>query len=178
MAGRLDCTLETCPLDHGYIHYRASLPGNSFMIGAFSILVPPAIYLGVKYKTGLYTGVFVTGLVGEVVGYAGRILLNKNPFEKDNFLVYLICLTLAPVFMSAAVYLTLSRIVVLYGEHISRIRPRSYTLLFSGFDIAALAIQAAGGGIAAIAVKESKAGFSTPSLPRAMLGFVLILLSI
>lgn len=121
------------------------------MIAAFSILIPPAIYLGHRYKTGLYTGVLVTGLLGEIIGYAGRIMLNSNPFTKNAFLIYLICLTLAPVFMTAAIYLTFSRFVVLYGENISFVRPRSYTFIFTGFDIAALVVQAAGGAIAAVA---------------------------
>lgn len=121
------------------------------MIAAFAVLIPLAIYLGTRYKTGLYTSVFVTGLVGEIIGYIGRIMLHQNPFSKNAFLTYLICLTLAPVFMTAAIYLTLSRIIVLYGENISFIRPRWYTFIFTGFDIAALAVQAAGGGIAAIA---------------------------
>lgn len=150
------CTLATCPLKYGYVHYRPSIPGNAFMIAAFGILIFPALFLGVRYKTGLYTGVFVTGLVGEIIGYGARILMNNDPFNKDYFIMYLICLTLAPVFLSAAVYLNLGRIVVAYGEHISRIQPRTYTYIFSGFDFVALVIQAAGGAIAAIAVLKPK----------------------
>ncbi|KAF3768087.1 RTA1-domain-containing protein [Cryphonectria parasitica EP155] len=158
---KIKCTLDTCPLSYGYLHYRASIPGNSFMIGAFAVLIPPALYLGIRYKTKLYTGLFVTALVGEIIGYVGRILLNGDPFSKNNFLIYLICLTLAPVLMSAAVYLTLARIVVVYGENISLIRPRSYTLIFSGFDLAALIVQAIGGSIAAESDVSSRIWYGT-----------------
>jgi hypothetical protein len=124
------------------------------MLAAFALLAPASLYLGVRYRTKLFAGVFVTGILSEIVGYAGRILLHSDPFEKNYFLIYLICLTLGPTFVAAAIYLTLARIVVAYGENISRIKPRSYTLLFSGFDIVALVVQATGGGMAAVAWKK------------------------
>ena len=64
---------------------------------------------------------------------------------------YLVCLTIGPAFLSAAVYLCLSRIVVVYSESVSRLRPATYTLVFIGFDFISLLLQAAGGGIAASA---------------------------
>jgi hypothetical protein len=90
------------------------------------------------------------GLAGEIIGYIGRLLLYQNPFDPtgNNFLIYLVCLTIAPAFLSAAVYLCLARIVVVYGEHLSRFKPRTYTLIFCGCDLFSLVLQAAGGGIA------------------------------
>lgn len=163
------CTLGTCPISLAYVHYRPTIPGNAFMIGAFSLLTPLALFLGIRYKTALYTSVFVAGLVGEVVGYAGRILLHQNPFSKPAFLTYLICLTLAPVFMTAAIYLTLARVVVLYGERLSFVKPRSYTYIFTGFDVVALAVQAAGGAIAALAEETPDVWHFLTIFPR--LGF-------
>ncbi|KAF7713847.1 Uncharacterized protein PECH_000840 [Penicillium ucsense] len=156
MAVPLVCTLKNCPIEWGYVHYQPSIGGNAFMAAAFGLLAAPAIYLGIRHKVKLFTFCFVTGLVGEVVGYVGRIMLHNNPFSKNAFLMYLICATIAPCFTAAAIYLTLSRIVVVYGEVISRIRPRTYTLLFSGFDLVALVVIAVGGGMAAIAVKQWK----------------------
>jgi hypothetical protein len=51
--------------------------------------------------------------------------------------------------VSAAIYLCLARIVIVYGDHLSRLRPRTYTLVFCTCDIISLLLQAAGGGIAA-----------------------------
>lgn len=89
------------------------------------------------------------GLLTETAGYVSRVLLNGNPFNRDYFLWYLITLTIGPVFIAAAIYLTLGRIVVVYGEAISRIKPRTYTTFFLGCDIVSLVVQAVGGGIAA-----------------------------
>jgi hypothetical protein len=62
---------------------------------------------------------------------------------------YLVCLTIAPAFLSAAIYLCFSRIVIVYGARISYLRPKTYTYLFIAGDFIALLLQAAGGGIAA-----------------------------
>jgi hypothetical protein len=92
----------------------------------------------------------------EIVGYVARIMLNISPFDNDFFLMYLITLTIAPAFLSAAIYLCLSRIVILYGAHLSRFKPRTYTIVFCTCDFISLVLQAAGGGIASSA--------DTPSL--------------
>jgi len=43
---------------------------------------------------------------------------------------YLICVTIASIFFTAAIYLCLARVVVIYGEKLSYLRPRTYTVLF------------------------------------------------
>ena len=64
----------------------------------------------------------------------------------------LLCVV-APNFITAGIYVILSRIIPLVGTEKSPIRPRTYLYLFIAIDIVSLAIQAAGGGKAA-------AGFS------------------
>lgn len=64
---------------------------------------------------------------------------------------YLICLTIGPAFFSAAIYLTLSRLIVIYGQQKARFRPQVYTYVFITFDVIALVLQAAGGAVASVA---------------------------
>jgi RTA1 like protein len=144
------CTLKTCSVSKwGFIHYRPSMPGNILFLVIFAIIAIAQLFLGIKYKTGLVCVSMLLGLTSEVIGYIARVLMNGDPFDRTYFLIYLICLTLGPVFMAAAIYLCLGRIVVVYGEEISRIRARSYTVFFMGCDILSLVVQAVGGGIAA-----------------------------
>jgi hypothetical protein len=82
-------------------------------------------------------------------------MLHNSPFDNNDFLMYLITLTIAPAFMSASIYLCLSRIVMVYGAHLSRFHPRTYTIVFCSCDIISLILQAAGGGIAASANTSS-----------------------
>lgn len=61
---------------------------------------------------------------------------------------YLICLTIAPVFISASIYLSLARIIAVYGRDVSRLAPRTLALVFIASDFASLVLQAIGGGMA------------------------------
>lgn len=53
------------------------------------------------------------------------------------------------------IYLCLSRIVVVYGETLSRFRPRTYTIVFCTCDFICLVLQALGGAIASGANTKS-----------------------
>lgn len=64
---------------------------------------------------------------------------------------YLICLTIGPAFLSASIYLCLSRIIYIYDTSASRLRPKHYTNIFISCDLLSLVLQGAGGGIAATA---------------------------
>jgi hypothetical protein len=110
--------------------YDPSLAGNALFLAIFSFLLPIQLLLGLHYRTSGVTIAIFIGLALEIIGYAGRIEMHFNPFLKSNFLTYLIPLTIGPVFLAAAVYLCLARIVVVYGENLGLMRPRSYTLLF------------------------------------------------
>ena len=68
---------------------------------------------------------------------------------------YLICLTIGPAFLSASIYVCLSRLVVIHGAHLAPLKPRTYTLSFICCDIISLVLQAAGGAIAATANLET-----------------------
>lgn len=63
----------------------------------------------------------------------------------------IVCLTIAPAFLAAGIYLCLSRIVLTFGPENSRIKPLSYPRIFIPCDLASLMLQAAGGGIASAA---------------------------
>jgi hypothetical protein len=144
------CHLGTCSItEWGYIHYQPNLAGNVLFLALMCILGVAQLVLGLYYKTRLICFSMILGLLSESLGYIARILLHYDPFDRTYFLWYLICLTIGPVFIAAAIYLCLGRIVVVLGEEISRIKPRSYTLFFMGCDVISLVVQAAGGGIAA-----------------------------
>jgi hypothetical protein len=157
--------------------YIPSLGGNAIFAAIFGVLIIGQLYFGVRHKIWGYMCAMILGLVLEVIGYAGRVMLNSSPFSNNDFLIYLITLTIAPALLSASVcfptpslysqdwpchqiYLCLSRIVIVYGESLSRFKPRTYTAVFCTFDFICLVLQGAGGGIAATAntTSQSNAG--------------------
>ena len=68
----------------------------------------------------------------------------------------IICLTIAPAFLAAGLYLTLSRIVTTFGPENSRIAALSYPRIFIPCDFVSLLLQAAGGGLASTASHQNK----------------------
>ncbi|PLB47686.1 putative RTA1 domain protein [Aspergillus steynii IBT 23096] len=145
------CTLDTCPMELANIEYVPNLAGNIFFVAIFGLVLAFQLGFGIKYKTWSYMIAMIGGLALEIIGYVARIQMHYNPFPSDPFLMYLVCLTIGPAFLSAAIYLCLSRIVIAYGEKIPFFRARTYTILFITCDIIALILQAAGGAIASTA---------------------------
>ncbi|GMG37862.1 unnamed protein product [Aspergillus oryzae var. brunneus] len=129
-----DCTLATCPIDLAYINYQPNIPANVLFLVIFGLLLAAQITLGTWFRAWTYMGAMTAGLILEILGYIGRLMMHSNPFDFNAFLL----------------------IVIVYGEDISRIRPRTYTILFVTCDIIALVLQAAGGAITSIADSDQK----------------------
>lgn len=163
-----NCTLSTCSLDQAHLDYDPSLWGNAFFVGLFGLLAIFQFIFGLRYRTWGFMIGMVLGLIGEVIGYVGRVGMHYNPFTQTPFLTYvsdthsslshwtltlnhryIVALTIAPAFLSASIYLCLARLVVVYGEENSRFKPRTYTYVFMTCDFFALLLQAAGGALAA-----------------------------
>lgn len=71
-------------------------------------------------------------------------------------MIQIICLTIAPAFLAAGIYLCLSRIVSTFGAENSRIKPLSYPRIFIPCDVTSLVLQALGGGIASAKTHENE----------------------
>ncbi|KAM0259116.1 hypothetical protein ACHAQJ_003487 [Trichoderma viride] len=152
-----NCTVLTCPLSCAQVDYLPTLVGNAIYAAAFGLLLLAQAGLGIKYKTWGFMAGMICGLILEVVGYIGRIMLHGNPFDFNNFIIYLVPLTIAPAFLAGALYLCLCRIIIVYGQQISRFSPRTYAFTFMTCDFISLVLQALGGGLAATADDNSGA---------------------
>lgn len=142
------CTLSTCPKDYATIQYVPNLAGNAFYLAWFAVLALMQVGLGIHYHTWTYMTAMLGGSVLEMLGYIARVAMHNNIFNFNWFLMYLICLTIAPCFFTAAIYLNFSRIVLLHGQTLAHFKPRTYTYVFIACDVVALVLQAAGGALA------------------------------
>jgi hypothetical protein len=82
-----NCTAGTCPLSCAQVEYLPTLAGNAVYAAAFGLLLIMQLMLGIKYKTWGFTVGMICGLILEVVGYAGRVMLHANPFDFNNFIM-------------------------------------------------------------------------------------------
>lgn len=60
-------------------------PGNAFFLAAYAVFILPQIFLGLKYRTWGFTFGMFAGLVMEIVGYAGRVLMAGGDMSDTNF---------------------------------------------------------------------------------------------
>ena len=146
------CTYATCPLDlFGQLHYRPSLAGNALFLAVFSLGLLIQIAQAIRYRTWGYLIAIIGGTGLEIVGYVARIELHIDDFNNNYFIIYLVGCTIGPACFSAAIYLCLSRIIVIFGRDISRLSPRLITVSFICCDLLSLVLQATGGALASLA---------------------------
>ncbi|KAK2865014.1 hypothetical protein FQN49_003997 [Arthroderma sp. PD_2] len=156
MASFATCTEvgPACPVEATTYGYYPQLAPNVFLTAFFAFLALAQLGFGVFTRTWSFLIALFMACALEAVGYAGRLLMNKNPWSKDAFQIQIVCLILAPTFLAAGVYLTIKHIVLFIGPEHSRIKPKFYTWVFISCDIVSLILQAAGGGVAAVATKK------------------------
>jgi hypothetical protein len=83
-----DCTLATCPIDWAYINYLPNIPANVLFLAIFGLLLAAQIALGTWFRTWTYMGAMTAGLILEILGYIGRLMMHSNPFDFNAFLLY------------------------------------------------------------------------------------------
>ncbi|CAF3469251.1 unnamed protein product [Fusarium graminearum] len=141
------CDLDTCPIDWSLYGYRPSLAANIAFVVLFSLIGIVHLYLGIRWKSwGFMTGMLL-GCMSEVIGYVGRIMMWYNPFSFNAFMIQIVCLTIAPVFYTASIYVTLSKAINYFSPELSRFKPQLFIWIFIPFDIVCLILQAAGGAM-------------------------------
>ena len=87
------CTVCDCPLTLDGVQianmaYRPSLAGNVLFAAIFGVLLAAHIFLGLRYKTRGFMIAMVCGLILEIVGYVGRILMRSHMFDFNYFIMY------------------------------------------------------------------------------------------
>lgn len=109
-----------------------SLAANATFAALFGISLIGFLATYILTRRGVaFTVAFVSGVILEILGYAGRIMSWKNPWDENGFLMQICCLTIAPAFLAAGIYLCLRRIVYVFGPENSRIKPEMYTRIVS-----------------------------------------------
>jgi len=76
-----------CPVAATTYGYYPDLPANAFFAAAFGLLLITLLVIGVRRKTWSYTAFLGVGVLGEFIGYIGRILMHDNPWNSGAFQV-------------------------------------------------------------------------------------------
>ncbi|KAM0436719.1 hypothetical protein ACHAPT_002430 [Fusarium lateritium] len=141
------CTLENCKIEWSLYGFRPSLAANVVFIALFGVIGLVHAYLGFRWKSWGFMAGMLLGCLSEVVGYVGRVMMWDNPFSFNAFMIQIVCLTVAPVFYTASIYVTLSKTIIFFAPELSRFKPQLFYWIFIPFDIVCLILQAAGGAM-------------------------------
>jgi hypothetical protein len=171
-----DAQCEDVP---GFYGYTISLPANATFLALFSLSLLGFLGVYIATRRGLvFTFAFAAGIILEILGYIGRVMSYKNRWDENGFLMQICCLTIAPAFLAAGIYLCLRRIVYAFGPENSRIAPETYTRFFIPCDVMSLILQAVGGAMASIASHNQNSTQTGDNIMIAGLSFQVLTLLI
>ncbi|KAI0446225.1 hypothetical protein F4803DRAFT_59409 [Xylaria telfairii] len=142
MASSVTCAAADC--SRTFFYPPSTLTGNAVLLAFFATLIPIALALGAKYRSLGFATAIAMGLVLEVVGYVGRLLLHSRPDSRAGFALFLVGTTLGSTCVSGAMFLVVPRIVAVYGKEYHSWRPVWYLTLFSVLTVVALILEFAG----------------------------------
>ncbi|KAK4126428.1 RTA1-domain-containing protein [Parathielavia appendiculata] len=147
------CTEVTpmCPVERTTLGYYPNRGINIFFVIGYATATMVALVLGIPKKTWSYTGFIAAGCALELAGYAARIPLTDNPWNKHAFETQIVAIILAPTLVCISIYLTLKHVCLSLNPALSRVRPHLYPFVFVPLDVSCLLVQAIGGALAASA---------------------------
>jgi hypothetical protein len=82
-----NCTIATCALECAQVQYLPTLGGNLAYIALLAVILVAQVFLGVLYRTWGFLVGMVCGLILEIIGYAGRVMIHHNPFDFNSYLL-------------------------------------------------------------------------------------------
>ncbi|SCW02247.1 LAFE_0F02234g1_1 [Lachancea fermentati] len=142
--------------------YSGMVPNLRFnitMAVIFGILWLFHVVMGVWTKQYWFWVAFTCACTLEVLGYVGRALSHNDVMNMNDFLLQIICLTIAPVFTMGGIYYQLAKLIEIYGHKFALLSsPMAYSYIFICCDIVSLVVQAVGGGMAGMAVSQHTNG--------------------
>lgn len=92
------CTPADNAPTYAFVEYVPNVAATYAYLVIFAVFLIIQLGLGLRYKTWFFCGGLACGLLLEIIGYVGRILLRSNPCSSSVFLMYvLVCSEWCPV---------------------------------------------------------------------------------
>ncbi|UKZ62411.1 uncharacterized protein TrAtP1_003661 [Trichoderma atroviride] len=124
---------STCPTENGFFTNDLSIGGSAVFLALYAFLTPVTFYQGYRFRTPGFSALLATGLSFEVLGFLGRILLQKGRDHQGYFALALLGSILGATFICSAMSIILPHILALFGD-----RHAPCQSLFTAFLLSAL----------------------------------------
>ena len=138
-----DCG-STCPVEGGFYLYDPSIAANAVLLAVFALLLPIVILQALRSRTVFFSAALIIGLVFDILGFVGRLLLHSHPDNRAYFFLNLLGSVVGPSFASKAIFLVLPHTLSIHGETLSGVRPVVAGLVLYVLIVAAIIIQLVG----------------------------------
>lgn len=139
----VDCG-SSCPVSGGFDSYRPNIASNVILLVFYVLLVPCIWVFGLCSRTFLFSTIFLLGLMLEILGFAGRILLHDSVQSRGYFTLSLLGTILGPAFVSIALFVWFPHVLNVYGERPSLVQPILAELILCILMAAAVGIDVIG----------------------------------
>ena len=111
------CNTTTCDYASSYYPYPINLAATLTFLALFggahiSFIVT---YLMMRNELA-FNAIMAAGTLFETVGSSGRLISWFDQWQLPPYLLQLCCLTIGPVFVNAAIYVSMRRLAAVYGE--------------------------------------------------------------
>lgn len=116
------------PCQKGIYSYILNHHANMAFLILFTIVALLLVTISLaRRRAYAYSVAMTAGLAFETLGYAARVWSFNNQLQTEPFYMQIVCLTVGPAFMAAAIYFCMRRMVVCFGPEYSPISPDKYT---------------------------------------------------
>ncbi|ROW17761.1 hypothetical protein VPNG_00723 [Cytospora leucostoma] len=153
-----NCTLAACSPKLSVYGYIPSFATNLAFVILFSLAMMLHMGIGAWSRSFFFMGCMAAGCIDEIVGYAGRMWMSHDLWNFRAFMIQIVCITTAPVFFSAAIYVMLAQTIIVFGPQFSRFNAKLLYWAFILCDVISLVLQGVGGTLSAMSSGENKAG--------------------
>lgn len=154
MANLEDCDAGLC--SQFYLTGQPSLSVNVALCSSFGVLMLLAGARAVRNRGLLFAASLITGLLLEVLGYAGGALLSTSPHSQASFVLFFLGTILGPNFICSAVFLCLPNIIHVYGTNFRTWTPPWYHSVFAGLIGTSFVLEMVGSVLLTTFVDDSK----------------------
>ncbi|KAG8967247.1 hypothetical protein FRC03_010322 [Tulasnella sp. 419] len=138
----------------GHYNYIPTEWVCGLFIALFTLTGLCHLYQSVWYNMYWLIFTLVLCAAGEIAGWSFRLWSNHHPEPFNPFFIQMLLLYIAPFFMAVSMYIILQRIISVVGVEHSKLKPRTYSIIFIVFDLLALCVQLVGGCGASINAGE------------------------
>lgn len=135
---------STCPTENGFFTKDLSIGGSAVFLALYAFLTPVTFYQGYRFRTPGFSALLATGLSFEVLGFLGRILLQKDRHHQGYFALALLGSVLGATFICSAMSIVLPHILALFGDRHAPCQSLFTTFLLSALLMVSLILNIIG----------------------------------